>query len=264
MLSRIRKRVTYANVAMTLALIFAMTGGAYAAGKILITSTKQIKPSVLKQLQGKAGKTGPAGANGAQGPQGTAGANGKDGAPGANGKDGTSVTSATEPKGAHCAEGGSSFTAADGTTYACNGKAGKAGEPWTPNNTLPSGATETGTWATAGQAAEYGGGFAWLAEAPISFTVQLSAALEVSHVHVIKPGDPLPSGCTGSLEEPGAESGNLCVFVAESSGAEAVTVHRGGLTSAKGASKAGAVVLADAGSKPAEGIIASGTWAVTG
>ena len=47
MFSRIRKRLTYANVAMTMALVFAMTGGAYAAKKYVITSTKQIKPSVL-------------------------------------------------------------------------------------------------------------------------------------------------------------------------------------------------------------------------
>lgn len=47
MFSRIRKRLTYANVAMTMALVFAMSGGAYAAKKYVITSTKQIKPSVL-------------------------------------------------------------------------------------------------------------------------------------------------------------------------------------------------------------------------
>ncbi len=46
MFSMIRKRLTYANVAMTLALVFAMTGGAYAAKKYMITSKKQIKPSV--------------------------------------------------------------------------------------------------------------------------------------------------------------------------------------------------------------------------
>ena len=62
MFSVIRRRATYANVAMTLALVFAMTGGAYAAKKWVITSTKQIKPSVLKQLTGKAGPGGPPGA----------------------------------------------------------------------------------------------------------------------------------------------------------------------------------------------------------
>src|ERR1700684_3983135 len=70
MLSALRSRVTYANVTATLALLFAMTGGAYAAKAYLITSTKQIKPSVLKSLQGKAGAKGAHGAPGATGPAG--------------------------------------------------------------------------------------------------------------------------------------------------------------------------------------------------
>jgi hypothetical protein len=59
-----RKRLTYSNLIATVALVFAMTGGAMAASHYLITSTKQIKPSVLKKLKGKAGpqgNTGPAG-----------------------------------------------------------------------------------------------------------------------------------------------------------------------------------------------------------
>ena len=47
MLRAIRSRLTYANVAVTLALVLAMSGGAYAADRYLITSTKQIKPKVL-------------------------------------------------------------------------------------------------------------------------------------------------------------------------------------------------------------------------
>jgi hypothetical protein len=40
MIGFIRKRLSYANVAMTLALVFAMSGGAYAARRFVITSTK--------------------------------------------------------------------------------------------------------------------------------------------------------------------------------------------------------------------------------
>jgi Collagen triple helix repeat (20 copies) len=86
-----RRHLSYANVAATLALVFAMTGGALAAKHYIITSTKQIKPSVRKQLKGNrgpagaTGKTGPAGATGKAGPTGPAGptgATGKEGPPG--------------------------------------------------------------------------------------------------------------------------------------------------------------------------------------
>ena len=57
-----RRRLSYANVTATLALVFAMSGGAMAANHYLITSTKQINPKVLKKLTGKTGKTGATGA----------------------------------------------------------------------------------------------------------------------------------------------------------------------------------------------------------
>jgi hypothetical protein len=44
MFQRIGKHLNYTNIVVTFALVFAMSGGAFAAGKILITSTKQIKP----------------------------------------------------------------------------------------------------------------------------------------------------------------------------------------------------------------------------
>jgi hypothetical protein len=76
------RRLSYANVAATLALVFAMSGGAIAAKHYLISSTTQISPKVLKKLKGRTGKQGPAGREGTpgrEGPAGKAGANGERG-----------------------------------------------------------------------------------------------------------------------------------------------------------------------------------------
>jgi hypothetical protein len=80
--------MTYANVAATLALVFSMTGGAFAAGHYLINSTKQINPKVIKALKGKNGKPGPMGAAGKEGPPGKEGSPGKEGKEGPVGKEG--------------------------------------------------------------------------------------------------------------------------------------------------------------------------------
>jgi hypothetical protein len=74
-----RKRLTYANVTATLALVFAMSGGALAANHYLINSTKQINPKVLKKLRGNQGKPGHAGATGGTGATGATGATGSRG-----------------------------------------------------------------------------------------------------------------------------------------------------------------------------------------
>lgn len=84
---RTRGRLSYANVASTLALFIAIGGGTAwaAAHHYLITSTSQIKPKVLKKLhgaRGPKGKTGAAGARGANGSNGAAGATGPTGAAG--------------------------------------------------------------------------------------------------------------------------------------------------------------------------------------
>jgi hypothetical protein len=144
--------LTYANIVATLALVFAMSGGALAASHYLITSTKQISPKVLKQLKGKSGAAGKEGAPG------KAGGNGTNGTNGTGGGNGESVTSAEVKVGdatACNALGGSKFTVGGSVTTACNGKAGKEGKvgengkegsPWTAGGTLPSGKTETGAW----------------------------------------------------------------------------------------------------------------------
>ena len=76
------RRLNYANVTATLALFFAISGGALAAKHYLINSTKQINPKVLKALEGTPGKEGPVGK---EGPAGKNGANGGNGTDGANG-----------------------------------------------------------------------------------------------------------------------------------------------------------------------------------
>ena len=271
MLSTIRKRVTYANVAMTLALVFAMSGGAYAASKFLITSTKQIKPSVLSSLKGKAGPAGPAGLAGAvgpaggAGPQGAAGPKGENGSPGGPGANGESVVNTKLSKGAPaCSEGGAEFKVGSGAaTHACNGK---EGSPWTAGGTLPVGATETGVWA-----------FGHIAEASVplfagehilyvpiaSFTIPLAASLDESHVHYIKAIETAPSGCTGGdAQKPTAESGNFCVYAYTEEEIEtgSISIRKAG-GAATGAGTAGAYeefkVTGGAG-------FGQGTWAVTG
>jgi len=81
-----RKRLSYANVTATLALVFALGGGtAWAAHHYLIVSTNQIKPSVVKKLHGAKGAKGANGANGINGTDGTNGAAGATGPAGPNG-----------------------------------------------------------------------------------------------------------------------------------------------------------------------------------
>ena len=83
----VHRHLSYANVVATIALVFAMSGGALAASHYLIDSTKQINPTVLKQLKAK-GATGTAGAPGVAGPQGAQGPTGPSGSPGAKGEQG--------------------------------------------------------------------------------------------------------------------------------------------------------------------------------
>lgn len=268
---RIRKRLTYTNVGVTLALVFAMSGGAYAAGKFVITSTKQIKPNVLKQLQGKAGANGAAGPAGPQGPAGANGkdgVNGKDGAGGKDGVNGTSVTSAVEPKGANCAEGGSKFTAASGTSYACNGKAGKEGSPWTAGGTLPSGSTETGAWSIEGIANAEGE----LKMTSVSFAIPLKIPpKKYGFVPVGGTTDAeISARCKGSAENPEAVAGNICLYEG------GLVLFKGGLGQAASfnpsdptrqtvAGVTGSALLAETLKPLAPGAAVSegGTWAVT-
>ncbi len=69
-------RPTPAAVLASVALFVALGGSAAAARHFLITSTRQIKPSVLRALHGAPGTSGPAGPSGPSGPAGPPGAQG--------------------------------------------------------------------------------------------------------------------------------------------------------------------------------------------
>ncbi len=281
MLAIIRRRFTYANVAMTLALVFAMCGGAYAAGKYLITSTKQIKPSVLSSLKGKSGAAGangaqgpagPAGPAGAGGPQGPAGPGGAAGAAGAKGENGTSVTSAAASK-SECSEGGTKFTSASGTAKACNGK---EGSPWTAGGTLPSGKTETGVWSFAYEATTKNDAY----ETVASFPIPLAASLARGHVHFINLNgkeinaeteeEAVPTECGSGIgpnvnaANPQAKPGNLCVYAESLQNANTNTllVIGPGTSGSAEAGTMGAFALFDF-QKLGEQAAGFGAWAVT-
>lgn len=270
MFSKVGKRFSYANVTATLALVFAMTGGAYAASKFIVTSTKQIKPSVLKQLQGKDGKTGPQGPVGLQGAPGTNGkdgTSGKDGTNGASGATGKSVIAANEPKGAHCGEGGSSFEVegSGAKHYACNGS------PWSVGGKLPEGSSERGQWIMS-----YSSEVAFH-DTAVSFPIPLAAALSEADVHVIgveegfkeaKESSAIKSGqCSGTWENTEtapikAQSKNLCIFVSPGGSAETLTgTESAESASSGGAGVSGVVLTAGIGTGP---FILKGSWVVTG
>jgi hypothetical protein len=300
---------------MTLALVFAMTGGAYAAKKYLISTTSQINPKVIAALKGKRGGNGAQGLQGPQGPQGAPGEKGTTGDKGSAGVAGKSVVSGVESKGANCAEGGSNFevegsgkktfacngekgsagsagvagksvvsgveskgaNCAEGgsnfevegsgkKTFACNGATGAKGEPWTPDGTLPSKATEKGQWATFMSAA----GAGKFTSAAISIPIPLSEPLDSEHVHIIGVGEKgkgPTEGCPTMSEvgKPEAEPGNLCIFEHVVNNLTFfVFRNQGGEEIKENEATAGTTGTTMIFSSGAEGVAnAGGTWAVT-
>ena len=243
MFSMIRKRLTLSNAALILVLLFAMTGGAYAAQHYVISSLSQIKPSVRNQLKAAAGKAGPAGA---QGPAGATGAQGPAGATGAQG-----------PAGATGAQGPEGKPGAPGK----NGENGKTGF----TKTLPAKETETGSWSVSvGLETQQ-------AIASISFPIPLEKPLGETAVHYVET-EGNGTTCPGSAEKPEAQQGNLCIYQREVGGLElevlnidAVALIRpantGFFEATPGAATSGALVKFNP--NDTNGGYAWGTWAVT-
>jgi hypothetical protein len=262
MFSALRRQLSYSNVAATMALVFALTGGAFAAtshsgGGSPARATASVSHAMVAKKKSKAparGPAGPKGATGASGAQGAAGSAGPVGPAGASGAKGENGAS-----GAQGPEGKEGKAGANGT----NGTNGKNGSPWTAGGTLPPGSTETGAWnLIPGSAAE-------IAEqrslTTISFPIRLTAPLGFPETAVVTVEEQEgkktpPAACKGTVEEPTAEAGHLCVY---QSSEVLVPIFSYKLALIKGDSFEGAstggAMLATSENEQDEG-----TWAVTG
>jgi hypothetical protein len=213
MFSTLRTRFGIPGVISVIALVFAMFGGAYAASNSSGGGKATASAKGKQGPRGKTGKTGPAGPAGPQGPAGPAGAKGDAGAPGAQGNpgnpgtpgtNGTSATTTSFSGAEHgCTAGGVVVKSASPETAVCNGKDGETG--FTEH--LPEGKTETGifTMKLLGGEEEY---------LPIDFPIPLSevAAEETTFHKWVEGGEQDPK-CTGSVLNPTAAAGSLCVYV---------------------------------------------------
>ena len=183
MFPMIRRRITASGLIATLALVFAMAGGVWAANKVLITKTSQISKSVLKKLKGKTGPTGPAGAPGQTGATGPAGANG-----------------ATGPQGPEGEEGPAGPTGTFGS------------EP------LPEEESLTGVWATSGGESDISlvaiTFASQVTSAPTTYYQSSAAQFSLDPAGNIAEinAEEFEGQCPGSASSPTAEPGALCVY----------------------------------------------------
>jgi hypothetical protein len=261
MFQRVRKHLTPSTFIALLALVFAVTGGAFAAtGGNSSHATLTASASKAKS-KAKAGPRGPAGPKGATGATGPAGAAGPAGSAGAKGEPG-----AAGAAGAAGAKGETGPAGAKGE----EGKEGPQGPSGTTGFTkvLPPEETETGTWAV--------GPFPAAAVSEviilplISFPIPLSAELSGAQVHFInngglevtEAGTQPSTACKGNEKAPSAQPGNLCVYEGKEEGLLFQLTFRSILnpSAGDGAGTTGALGQFHVGSEEAHGY---GTWAVT-
>lgn len=225
-----------AMVVAVIALVLAMTGAAFAKG--LFTKAQEKKIAAIAKKY--AGKPGAPGAQGSAGPQGPAGAPGAKGDPGTNGTNGKSV----EVSAVSCGGLGGAEVKQEGAVSGvevCNGQTGFTA-------TLPSEATETGSWITqifaSGTFARIGFSFPIPLSQPIP-NVTGSGPTEEHHLFYVtvsqaqafsegkfgagagelcegKSGTELSTcetefkakaqACPGTAEEPQAKAGDFCMY----------------------------------------------------
>jgi len=288
-------------VVACIALIAALGGTALAAKGALTGKQKKEVEKIAKKFAGKDGAAGAPGANGTNGANGKDGAEGKqgpEGKAGANGTNGTNGTPGTpgtngkspkiiaeyQPGEPGCEENGGFVYEVEGSNEeaeVCNGKEGKDGSPWAVGG-LPSGATETGTWAFSRDVetftVEVGGAEEEVVVGdnssilvPLSFPVPLASNLEQSQIHFT--GDPgFSSACTGSANTPKANPGQLCIYVSTATPPEGTKLEKiqfGGEFAEPGeriAGKTGAIMVFERPTETEFGYIpavGAGTFAVT-
>ncbi|HJZ36763.1 MAG TPA: hypothetical protein VJ204_10895 [Solirubrobacterales bacterium] len=183
-MKRLSGKLTYANVVATLALFLVLAGGTAFAAKQMLpgnsVGTRQIKKEAVTpaKLSGAA----KAALTGAQGPKGDAGPQGPKGDAGPQGQKGDAG-----PKGDP-------------------GEPGLRGEPGPFPATLPAGKSLSGYLEILAETTP-------ITTESASFAFPLTAA---PTEHFIASGESAPAGCTGDSTDPGAEAGNLCIFVLSS------------------------------------------------
>lgn len=219
-----KKHLTPATVMAFIALVFAVTGGAFAAtggggngglpAKVTASvrgrsgvSNRMVAVLAKAKKKGKAAPTGKPGPRGPAGPAGVAGPAGPAGPAGAKGETG--------------ATGGPGNTGEKGATGATGkeGPAGPAGPEGSFDKTLPEGRTLTGEWEVYLDAA---GSTSSQVDA-VSFDIPLAKA---PAVHYLREDGKEPyfdettgkeeqreqSACLGSAALPTALPGNLCIY----------------------------------------------------
>lgn len=259
MLKRIREKLGAAGLVVAIiALVVAVAGTAYAATKLNATQKKEVK-KIAKEFAGKDGVNGKDGAPGAKGDAGVQGVPGKDGEKGKDGKDGRSVVLKNEAP-PLCPEGGYTYEVEGSSVEneVCNGKKGDKGEPWSPNNTLPSGAMETGSWAFSVPA-----GYGAPIYVPISLPIKLATPITEEENATHYQGEPsFATFCGGGAGAPApVNSHELCVYKTELSNATFGGVFSAASSIAGELGRTGGYISFTPSSEAAQGW---GAWAIKG
>jgi Collagen triple helix repeat (20 copies) len=176
-MKRLSGKLTYANVVATLALFLVVAGGTAFAAKQMLPKNSVGTKQIKKEAvtPAKLSKASKAALTGAQGPKGDTGLAGPQGQKGDTGQKGD------------------------------QGEPGLRGEPGPFPATLPTGKSLSGYLEILAETTP-------ITTESASFAFPLSTA---PSVHFIASGESTPAGCTGDSTDPGAEPGNLCIFVLE-------------------------------------------------